>query len=200
VVELLEAAAASWNFPVSSATRDGLLAYGRLLLAWTTRINLTGARSLEQLVAEHLPDAFALASRIGGEERIVDVGSGGGLPAIPLAVLAPQVRIVMFEPIAKKAAFLRTAVRELGLGQRLRVEARRCEHAAGEEAFDVALSRATFPPAEWLTIAQRLVRPGGRVFVLARRPIDSSPAELSTVQAIPYMGGERWLIELVRST
>src|SRR5262245_43256369 len=90
-VELLEGTATTWNIPISGTTRDALLAYGRLLLSWSARINITGARSLRELVTEHLPDAFALASRIGeGEPRIVDVGSGGGLPAIPLAILLPS--------------------------------------------------------------------------------------------------------------
>jgi len=107
----------------------------------------------------------------------------------------------MYEPIAKKAAFLRTAIRELGLPERLRVEARRIDESPAERDFDVAISRATFPPAEWLSIARRLVRPGGRVFVLGSRKLDHSPpTELAALQAIPYLGGERWLIELARST
>ena len=112
---------------------------------------------------------------------MVDVGSGGGLPALPLALLRPGLVIRLCEPIAKKAAFLRTAIRELKLADRVSLEARRGEEladelvavpagpgaaAAPERLFDVATSRATFAPEAWLALGRRLVRPGGRVFVL----------------------------------
>jgi len=200
-VELLEKEAAAWEVPLPPATRDALAAYGKLLLSWRARINITGAKSMAELVAEHLPDAFVLASRLrNAEAKVIDVGSGGGLPALPLALLAPAVRVVLFEPIAKKVAFLRTAIRELGLGQRVRVEARRVDGSAVGGEFDVAISRATFPPAEWLSLAVDLVRPGGRVFALTTHQLQRWPAGLALVQAIPYSRNQRWLTELIRST
>src|SRR5205814_10682666 len=126
------------------------------------------ARTPEALVAEHLPDAFALAAALPGAARVIDVGSGGGLPAIPLAVLRPPLAITLVEPIAKKAAFLRTAVRDLGLAARVTVQARRAEAIArgAPESFGVAISRATMPPQAWVELAERLVPAGGRIFVL----------------------------------
>src|SRR6185295_9811748 len=106
-------------------------------------INLTGARTLDELAADHLPDAFALAEAVPPGAALVDVGSGGGLPALPFAVLRPDVRLTLVEPRAKRVAFLRTAVRELGLAGEL-VAGHAADLPAG--AFDVAASRATFPP------------------------------------------------------
>jgi 16S rRNA (guanine527-N7)-methyltransferase len=173
-----------------------LLAYGELLLAWSARINLTGARSIAALIDAHLPDAFALARALPGPATLVDVGSGGGLPAIPLALLRPALTVDLCEPIAKKVAFLRTAVRELGLAGRLQLHAVRAEALAHAypERFDAAVSRATWPPADWLAFAPRLVSAGGRVFALTT-PGGAADASTPGDLRHPYLAGERVLIE-----
>jgi 16S rRNA (guanine527-N7)-methyltransferase len=183
----------TWQLPASETQRAALLAYAELLITWSARINLTGARSAAAVVESHFPDAFALASRLPGQARLVDVGSGGGLPALPLAILRPKLAVELSEPIAKKGAFLRTAVRELGLGDRVHVDPRRGEAIAEAEParFDVATSRATLAPAAWLALGSRLVRPGGRVFGLVAA--NAAPPHLP---ALVYFGGRRALVEL----
>ncbi len=161
-----------WGFGPGAEEMAMLLQFAELLVRWNQSINLTGAKSVGAVVSEHYPDAFALARRLDGPARLVDVGSGGGLPALPLALLRPGLVIRLCEPIAKKAAFLRTAIRELKLNDRVTLESRRAETLAAElteagaQRFDVATSRATFAPELWLELGRRLVRPGGRVFVL----------------------------------
>jgi 16S rRNA (guanine527-N7)-methyltransferase len=194
--ELVRAMAADWKLACDEAQVAALCGYAASLLRWNERINLTAARAIDRLIAEHFPDAFALARRLEGPARAIDVGSGGGLPAIPLAVLRPGLTLELCEPIAKKVAFLRTAIRELGLGDRASVRAERGEQVAAEvpRGFDVAISRATLAPEKWLQLAARLVRPGGRLFAL------------TTAETLPalndrdvYFEGRRALIE-VRST
>jgi 16S rRNA (guanine527-N7)-methyltransferase len=189
----LAALETGWRVPASADQRDALLAYADLLMTWTARINLTGARSADQLVEEHFPDAFALASRLVEPARVIDVGSGGGLPALPLALLRPALSIDLSEPIAKKGAFLRTAIRELGLGDRVRVDPRRGEAIAdaAPPGFDAATSRATLAPKAWLALGRRLVAPGGRVFGLFAA--DAVPAGLPSVL---YDGGRRALVQV----
>jgi 16S rRNA (guanine527-N7)-methyltransferase len=189
----LAALETTWRLPASEAQRAALLAYADLLVTWSARINLTGARSSAAVIESHFPDAFALAVRLPGPARLIDVGSGGGLPALPLAILRPALAVELCEPIAKKGAFLRTAIRELGLGERVRVDPRRGEAIAdaGPGRFDVATSRATFAPAVWLALGRRLVRPGGRVFGLVAA--DAAPPDLP---ALVYFGGRRALVEL----
>jgi 16S rRNA (guanine527-N7)-methyltransferase len=195
--ELVRAVAAAWKFPCDAGQVAALAAYAQSLLRWNTRINLTAARTIDRLVAEHFPDAFALARRLGGPARIVDVGSGGGLPAIPLAVLRPRLTVELCEPIAKKASFLRTALRELGLSDRASVGTVRGEAVAKAieqdpaRAFDVAISRATLPPEKWLALARRLVRPGGRLFVLTTPDVLSDLRDREV-----YDQGRRALIEV----
>jgi 16S rRNA (guanine527-N7)-methyltransferase len=183
-----------WSVPLDRAQADALTAYASLLLTWSSRINLTGAASLDVLAAEHLPDSFALASRLAGPRvEAVDVGSGGGLPALPLAVLCPALAIRLVEPIAKKGAFLRTAVRELSLGARVAVSVQRAETLA-PTTFDVALSRATLPPLAWVELAGQLVSPGGRAFVLASAATDPGEA------VAPFRVAGRWSYDETRRT
>jgi 16S rRNA (guanine527-N7)-methyltransferase len=196
--ELVRAMADAWAFPCDDGQVAALSRYAESLLRWSERINLTAARSVDVLVAEHLPDAFALARRLAEPGRVIDVGSGGGLPAIPLALLRRDLTVELCEPVAKKVAFLRTAIRELGLAGRATVRAARAETVAqaiakGEaRAFDVAMSRATLVPEEWLALGARLVRPGGRVFALTAA--DALPGH---GQRELYFGGRRALIEVV---
>src|SRR4051812_42712471 len=85
--ELVRAQAEAAKFPCDDGAVASLSAYAESLLRWNERINLTAARSAAVLVGEHFPDAFALAHKLDQPARVVDVGSGGGLPAIPLALL-----------------------------------------------------------------------------------------------------------------
>jgi len=200
--EALGQQAASWSVPCETGQLECITRYAALLLTWTARINLTGAVSLEDLLGAHLPDSFALASRLGdaGKVKAIDIGSGGGLPGLPLAILCPNMIVRLVEPIAKKAAFLRTAVRELGLGDRVSIDTHRAQTLVPTD-FDVALSRATLPPRSWLPLAVDLVRPGGRVFLLASATADWSalPSGLTTTGQWPYLAGRRWLVELVKA-
>jgi 16S rRNA (guanine527-N7)-methyltransferase len=191
--ELVRAMAAAWNLACDDGQVAALCGYGESLLRWNARINLTAARSIDRLVAEHFVDAFALARRLARPARVVDVGSGGGLPAIPLTLLRRDLTIELVEPIAKKAAFLRTAVRELDLGGRASVRIARGDAVARQapHAFDAAISRATLAPEKWLALAARLVRPGGRLFALTAA--DALPDR--TDRDI-YFEGRRALVEV----
>ncbi|HSY41699.1 MAG TPA: RsmG family class I SAM-dependent methyltransferase, partial [Polyangia bacterium] len=134
----LQLLSAEWGLPVDSGQVESLLRFADLLIRWNQSINLTGARSNGAIVADHYPDAYALARRLDRPARLVDVGSGGGLPALPLALLRPDLVLRLCEPIAKKAAFLRTAIRELSLADRVTLGTSRGEELADELADGVA--------------------------------------------------------------
>jgi 16S rRNA (guanine527-N7)-methyltransferase len=187
----LAALSSEWSIPCSSEQTKRLLAFTDLLIRWNQKINLTGARSAGALISDHYPDAFALARRLDRPARLLDVGSGGGLPALPLALLRPELTLVLCEPIAKKVSFLRTAVRELDLTGRVQVEQLRAEELIARGArFDAAASRATFEPEAWLALGRELVGPGGRVFVL------TVPGSAIAGRVDLYTGGRRVLIEV----
>ena len=147
-------------------TLDPLVAFVELVQVWNARSNLTGARTPEALVDVLLVDALALADEalVPSDARFVDVGAGAGSPSIPLCLLRPDLSATLVEPRRKRVAFMRTAVGALDLVDRVRVEERRLEGPPLPGApFDVALSRATFEPAEWLARGRDLAP---RVLVL----------------------------------
>jgi 16S rRNA (guanine527-N7)-methyltransferase len=191
VADSLRGLASHWRAELGPAQERSIQTFLELLLTWNARINLTGARSLADLIAEHLPDSFAMIGLVPQGVRLVDVGSGAGLPAIPFAILRPDVSVELVEPRAKRVAFLRTAVRELGL-PKVTVTAGRAD-ALPPATYDVATSRATFAPVEWLGLGRRLVRAGGRVLVFAPSAVPP-PEGLAVEAAVNYDAGRRrWL-------
>jgi 16S rRNA (guanine527-N7)-methyltransferase len=138
--------------------------YAELLLEWNRTINLTGARTLEQVEAL-IADAGAMVTAPWtGITSVIDIGSGGGLPAIPLAVTMPQVQFTLLEANARKCAFLEHVAGTLGLTN-VTVAAGRAEELghrpALREQFDRAISRAAARPEVLLELALPFVRTGG---------------------------------------
>jgi len=181
---------------IEPALLDPLARYAGLVLEWGERVNLTGARTPEVLVDEHIADAWALLPHLPGEAfRFVDVGSGAGLPGLVLGLARPDARGVLLEPRGKRHAFLLHAVRQLGLGGRIQVREERVEAHEPDPRYDVALSRATWPVLDWLRLAPRLVRqPGGRVLGLEGSSRVALPAG---VVRRPYRIGSRLRAVLV---
>jgi 16S rRNA (guanine527-N7)-methyltransferase len=183
---LIERAGAAFGLSLDAPVVARLTSFFETLLRWNARINLTGARSMNELVEEHLPDSFALSDLVPPAATLVDVGSGGGLPALPLAILRPDLRLTLVEPRAKRVAFLRAAVRELGL----EVEVVPDRMEALDRRFDVANARATFAPEEWLTRAGSIVAPGGLV-VLLLSGRGEVPAGVQAERVLPYRAGSK---------
>jgi 16S rRNA (guanine527-N7)-methyltransferase len=191
VAERLRATLAELGQEASAEGAELLARYLALLLPWNLRVNLTGARSADEVLDRHLADAFALLPHLpAGRFRLADVGAGAGFVGVAVAALRPDAHCVLLEPIGKKHAFLRAVARELPLPN-LEPRAERLEnHLAREdfELFDVAVSRATWPPLEWLDRARALLRPGGLVAAYEGR----EPVALPTgVSRFTYRVGPR---------
>jgi 16S rRNA (guanine527-N7)-methyltransferase len=177
------------------AARSGPLErLARLLdrvIQWNKRLDLTAAKDERQLVDLYLPDALVLAAvahDLGDATTPrplwLDVGSGGGAPGLVLQILAPGLELWLVEPRSKRVAFLRSAAGSLELAS-LRVDALRVEALPGA-CCDVALSRATFAPEEWLVHGARLARRG--VWVLLARGAEPTLAGWQVARRIDY----RW--------
>lgn len=137
------------------------------IASWNARIDLTAARSAEELVDLMVADALVLAPSLPAGSRLVDVGTGAGAPGLAMAVLRPDVSVTLVEPLQKRVAFLRTVVGTLGLATRV-VRDRGEQLVRRGETFDVAVARATLPPPEWLALGTELA-PSGAVWVLLAR-------------------------------
>jgi 16S rRNA (guanine527-N7)-methyltransferase len=159
---------------LDDSLRAALTRYYELLARWNQKINLTALdnpdEAIDRLLLEPIAAARALAPT--GARELIDIGSGGGSPAIPLALaLGPQVPLTMVEAKARKSAFLREAVRHLGIDAS--VETSRYEELLARpellERFDLLSMRAVRVEARTLMTLQAFVRPGGQV-ILFRGP------------------------------
>lgn len=144
---------------------DGLVAYYELLALWNRKINLTAIQEPDEAIDRLLLEPLLAARRLPESARsVLDVGSGGGSPAIPFKLALPDIALTMVESKARKAAFLREVVRQLRLSD-ARVEAARYEEllprADLHEAFDVLSLRAVRIDARILMNLQAFLKPGG---------------------------------------
>jgi 16S rRNA (guanine527-N7)-methyltransferase len=169
----IERAASGLGTTLENATRQAIALWLERLQQWNARIDLTAARSEDELVDLMLADALVLAPRIAAGARVVDVGTGAGAPGLALALLRPDLRLTLVEPLGKRAAFLRTV---LGEARRpdVAIDRGRGEALAGRRAWDVAVSRATLAPMAWLDLAVTLTCPGGSAWILLAK--DAVPA------------------------
>ena len=149
-------------------------AFHALLRRWNPAIRLTGSTDAAAF-ERHQEEASTLLPFLPENGTVVDVGSGGGFPAILLAIWRPGQTFTLVEPIAKKIAFLRTCRRELNL-ENVSVQRRRDDELE-EPSFDIATSQATFEPTEWFRRARRLVRPGGTILALLGPNATNLPAD-----------------------
>ena len=129
------------------------------LLRWNARISLTAARTRDDAM-QHAVDCDAIVQEIPSNTgMLIDVGSGGGLPAAVIAIRRPEIEVTALEPVRKKLAFLQALARRV---PNLRPLPDRVEDHVRHD-YDVATSRATFALDRWLEIGASLVRPGGVV-------------------------------------
>lgn len=144
-----------------------------------TRIDLTAARSDDELVDLLVADALVLSWRLAANAAVVDVGSGAGAPGLPLALLRDDLGLTLVEPLDKRVSFLRASIGRVAADRpRLPEVVRgRGEVLVGRRRFDVAISRATLPPAEWLALGRSLA---AEVWVLVARATldDEAPIEV----------------------
>ena len=123
--------------------------YRRLLWDWNEKINLTRHTDLEKFVTRDVVDSLALAGLLEADERVLDLGTGGGVPGIILAVVRPDLRVTLAESVGKKAAVVEQIVRELGL--QVPVHAGRAEVLLEKQKFDSVVARAVAPLSKILT-------------------------------------------------
>ncbi len=159
VIQLLDSGAASVGAALLPGQADRLLRFLELLLTWNRKINLTSITDPAEAVEHHLIDALATAPSVAGLRSVMDIGSGGGIPGIPLAIVHPEQQWVLVETVGKKVGFLKAAAGALGL-KNVRAFQVRAEGHPAKEALPLcegAISRAFRAGPEWFELARHYV-------------------------------------------
>jgi 16S rRNA (guanine527-N7)-methyltransferase len=160
----IERRIAAAGLDIGAREASALARFLELLTRWNRVYNLTGLRDLDLLIERHLVESLALRPLLHGS-RIADVGTGAGLPGIPLAIAEPARRFTLIESRAKRVRFLRQAVSDLELAN-TEVAHSRAEHLRPDPPFATVLARAVAPPAELLDVCRHLTAPGGLLVLL----------------------------------
>ena len=190
---------------LDASLAEPLLAYLALLARWNQTYNLTAIRDAREMLVKHLLDSLAMHARLEGIETLADLGTGPGLPGIPLAIARPGLQVTLVESNGKKARFLREAVRQLKLGN-ARVAESRIESFHPPARFDAITARALATLPLIIELGGHLLTPAGRLLamkgVLPEEEIAALPAgwRLAATHPlrVPGLDAERHLIEIVR--
>lgn len=199
----LEAGLAQLGLELSAEQIDRLNQYLALLNKWNKTYNLTAVRETERMVAYHVLDSLSALPHIQGV-RVLDVGSGGGMPGMLFAIARPDWQLTLIDANHKKTTFLRQAAIELGLDN-VEVHCERVE-ALAAPAFDVITSRAFADLAEFVRLTRHVLADGGVWAALKGvypyEEIAQLPDDIRVVSVlalhVPGLDAERHLVTLAR--
>ena len=206
----LKKGAAQLPLALSDTQLERLLDYLALLAKWNAVYNLTAVRDPSQMVVQHLLDSLAAVPAFVPARRVLDVGSGGGLPGMVLAIWAqeaqPGMRIDMIDTVHKKTAFLTQVKAELGLANVV-VHTGRVEEMQAAEPYDLITSRAFADLSDFVNWSGHLLAEGGRFIamkgVAAAEETDRLPAAWRVVEkvalSVPGLDAERHLVVIARA-
>lgn len=193
---------AALGLDLPAPTREKLLAYLALLQKWNKTFSLTALRDPSVAVSHHLLDSLAILPFVTASP-LLDVGSGGGQPGIPLAIVRPDLRITLLDSNSKKTAFLQQAAIELGLPN-IAVHCGRVEQYQPPVKFAAIVSRAFAELADFVALSRQLLAPQGRWLAMkgvwpheeiARLPNDVAVKAVHRLE-VPGVDGERHLVVL----
>ena len=189
------------GLPGSTAQVERFAAFLRLLEKWNRVHNLTAVREGEQMVVLHLLDSLSVLPHLAQARTVLDVGSGGGLPGIPIALARPDLDVTLLDASRKKTAFLEQARAELSLAN-VQVVCERVEQWKPARTFDVVVSRAFAELGDFVLQAQHLVAPGGRMLAMkgvypfeeiAKVPATHRVAQVTELR-VPHLEAKRHLV------
>jgi 16S rRNA (guanine527-N7)-methyltransferase len=206
----LQQGAQALGIVLDQQQQQQLLAYLALLAKWNRTYNLTSIREPAQMMTHHLLDSLAVVPAFAAAEHVLDVGSGGGLPGVILAIWAgkakPAMRVSMIDTVHKKTAFLTQVKAELSLGN-VSIHTARVEQLQVAQKFDVITSRAFAELADFINWSAHLLADNGQFIALkgiqpdeeiARLPAGWQVTEVRPLK-VPGMDAERHLIFIKRS-
>lgn len=201
LLDALKNGAQSLALDLSESQYERLIDYLALLSKWNAVYNLTAIRDPMQMVTQHLLDSLAAAPAFATAKNVLDVGAGGGLPGIVLAITRPDMRVSLIDTVHKKTAFLTQVKAELGLSN-VTVYTARVEQLEVAKKFDVITSRAFADLSDFVSWSAHLLDEGGRFIAMKGVAPDDEVARLpdgwkvSSLQSlnVPGLQAERHLV------
>lgn len=206
LAQVLKEGIAEMQLDVSPAQQNQLMDYLGLMFKWNSVYNLTSLRDPMQMVTHHLLDSLAAVPAFAAARNVLDVGSGGGLPGIVLAIVRPDMKVSMIDTVHKKTAFLTQVKAELGLAN-VTVYTMKVQELDVSDKFDVITSRAFADLSDFIDWSSHLLAEGGRYIALKgvapeeerqRVPAEWKVTGLEPLQ-VPRLGAERHLVFIERS-
>lgn len=186
---------------------EQLLDYLALLFKWNSVYNLTSVRDPMQMVTQHILDSLTAVPAFAGAASVLDVGAGGGLPGLVLAISRPDMKVALIDTVHKKTAFLTQVKAELGLAN-VTVYTARVEQLQVPHKFDVITSRAFADLSDFVNWSGHLLAEGGKFIALKgtapaeeqeRLPSDWKVSELRAIQ-VPGLQAERHLVFIEKNS
>ncbi len=176
--------------------------YADRLLAWNRRVNLTAITAPAEVAEKHVLDSLLVAPALGGARTLLDVGSGAGLPGVPLACVRPELEVVCCDSVATKVAFVKAVSAELGLAH-VRGNVARAAGAPEREGLpraEAVVSRAVADAEIWLPLGKAYLAPGGVLLAMLGRLEDEARLrEVGAACGLELAGIERYELPVSRS-
>jgi len=194
---LLESGLTALNLPYTPEQIEKLLAFIKLIAKWNKAYNLTAVRNNEDMARLHILDSLAILPYIEGK-RVIDIGTGAGLPGIPLAIFLPEVEFVLLDSNAKKTRFVQQVILELKL-KNVSVIHSRAEDYQPELGFDSVTTRAFSSLPDMVTVTAHLLNPNGVILAMKGQIPEAELAEIKTTAtlipiSVPEVEAERCLV------
>jgi 16S rRNA (guanine527-N7)-methyltransferase len=206
LAEVLKNGANELKLELSTAQHEQLLDYLALLNKWNSVYNLTSVRDPMQMMTLHLLDSLAAVPAFAGAKNVLDVGAGGGLPGIVLAIARPDMQVSMIDTVHKKTAFLTQVKAQLGLAN-VTVYTMKVQELAVAQLFDVITSRAFADLSDFVNWSGHLLAEGGQYIALKgtapqeereRLPAPWQATDLQPLK-VPGLDAERHLVYIKKS-
>jgi 16S rRNA (guanine527-N7)-methyltransferase len=194
------------SFPVSQQQQDKLIDFVLLLYKWNKTYNLSSVRQPSDMLVKHIFDSIVISPFLEGSS-FADVGTGPGLPGIPLAIMHPEKSFTLIDSLGKRVRFMNQAIHELKLNNAIPIQSR-VEDIKADQLFDGVLSRAFASLDDMLHWCKHLIAKDGLFLALKGQlnqdELDQIPSQFTLVQSIPLLipslTGDRHLVKIKMSS
>ncbi len=203
-IELLRSGIDTLQLDASERQIVSLIRHLSLLERWNRKLNLTAIVSPREMVVQHVLDSLAMVNLVGADS-VLDIGTGGGLPGVPLAIMKPDSRIGLLDSRGKRIEFLRFVTGANKLGNVTGIKSRVQDYQP-EQKFDTLVTRAFSALGDMIEWTAGLQHPGGRMLAMKGRQPEQEIAALSEhwqrkikvhQLTVPYLDAERHVVEIV---